>query len=211
MYCPKHFEQHNIEAMHSLMRTFPLATLVMPTTQGIAVNHIPMHLSTASESSGLLSGHIPRTNSIWQEYAEGSTAIAVFHGPQAYITPSWYKSKRRHGKVVPTWNYTTVHAHGPVHVIHDRQWLMSHLEQLTDQLESSFEHPWAVSDAPREFTEKLVDHLVGVEMPIETLEGKWKVSQNRSEEDRIGVAEGLEGESDTDWALMSELVARRKD
>lgn len=208
MYAPKHFEQNNIEAMHALIRAFPLATLITQGTNGIAVNHIPMHLSKGPNQNGLLSGHVPRANPVWQACDVDGKAIAVFQGAHAYITPSWYASKKQHGKVVPTWNYTVVHAHGPIRVIHDGSWLMSHLERLTDQLESSFAHPWSVSDAPSDFTEKLLDHLVGIEIPIDTLEGKWKVSQNRPAEDRVGVANGLKDVGGSNEGLMAELVSR---
>ena len=206
MYCPEHFEQRSIQEMHALIRTYPLATLIMQTSQGIRVNHIPMRLSAEAEPHGVLSGHMPKSNSVWQEHDTDSPAIAVFHGPQAYITPSWYVSTKRHGKVVPTWNYTTVHAHGRVNVIQDRSWLMSHLEQLTDQMESSFEQPWSVSDAPKDYTDKLVEHLVGIEILIDRLEGKWKVSQNRPTEDRAGVSKGLKDDGGAEASPMSELV-----
>ena len=207
MYSPTHFKQHDTEAMFELIREFPLATLVIRTAKGIAVNHIPMLLSTGSGDDIRLSGHIPRSNPVWRDHVAGSMAIAVFHGPQAYITPSWYASKKQHGRVVPTWNYTTVHAHGHPAFMHDDRWLMSHLDQLTKQLESSFDHPWAVSDAPSDFTDKLITHLVGIEIPVRELVGKWKVSQNRPAEDRAGVAEGLKSDRDSGRQLMSDLVA----
>ena len=184
MYIPKHFEQTNLEAMHELIRAYPFATLITSSSDGLDVNHIPIHLSQEPRPYGLLSGHVNRTNPVWQETADVMKATVVFQGPHAYITPSWYASKSEHGQVVPTWNYTVVHAHGSMRVINDAEWLKSHLELLTDQLEAPFPHPWSVADAPGDFTEKLLEHVVGIEITVDKLEGQWKVSQNR--QDRCG-------------------------
>ncbi|MBM3347092.1 MAG: FMN-binding negative transcriptional regulator, partial [Betaproteobacteria bacterium] len=179
MYIPPHFAQPDIASLHALMRAHPLATLVTLGPDGLDANHVPLQLSTEHGEHGLLSGHLPRANPAWREHAANRNVLAVFHGPEAYITPSWYTSKQATGKVVPTWNYVTVHAHGRLRAIDDGQWLRRHLEQLTRAQESRFPHPWAVADAPASYTGLLMRGLVGIEISITRLEGKWKVSQNR--------------------------------
>lgn len=208
MYIPKHFEQPSIEAMHALIRAYPLATLVTFGAEGLRADHIPLLLSENPAPYGLLSGHIPRANPVWREASNQTESIVVFQGPDAYITPSWYASKQETGKVVPTWNYAVVHAHGRIRVIDDAQWLRAHLEMLTQQQEGAFAHPWSVSDAPSDFTEKLFAGLVGIEIHIDKLVGKWKVSQNRSEQDKAGVAAGLRGLGVSNASQMAELVER---
>ncbi|MDO8264719.1 MAG: FMN-binding negative transcriptional regulator [Gallionella sp.] len=191
MYIPKHFEQPRIELMHELIRARPLATLVTLSSGGLAANHIPLHLSDAPAPFGTLRGHVARANPVWSDFAKDIGVLAIFHGPDAYITPSWYATKKETGKVVPTWNYAVVHAHGALRVIDDAAWVRAHLETLTDYHEMNFPKPWAVSDAPREFTEKLVESVVGIEIVIIRLSGKWKVSQNQSAQNQAGVIEGL--------------------
>ena len=137
-----------------------------------------------------------------------TNALVVFQGPGSFITPSWYPAKQESGAVVPTWNYIVVHAHGTLRVVEDAAWLRAHVEALTDRLEAGREAPWAVSDAPADFIEKLVGAIVGIEMPIARVTGKWKLSQNRSERDRVGVVEGLQREGTEEAATMAELVKR---
>lgn len=206
MYLPAHFEQSNIEAMHELMRAYPLATLITHGSNGLSVNHVPLYLSTDAGQFGVLSGHVPKANPVWRDASSNTEVVVVFQGPQAYISPSWYASKPLGGKVVPTWNYTVVHAHGEMRAIEDGHWIAAHLEQLTDRLEAQFEHPWSVSDVPGDFTEKLLAHLVGIEISISKLQGKWKVSQNRPAQDRQSVARALRERDTTDEALMADLV-----
>src|SRR5688572_3196324 len=146
--------------MHGLMDSNPFATLVTFSTEGLCADHIPMELNKELQPYGTLAGHVARANSVWQ-VANGKDALVIFHGPNAYITPSWYPSKSETGKVVPTWNYAVVHAHGIVRAIEDLQWLKAHIEKLTNHQESSIADPWTVSDAPREFTEKLLNGVVG--------------------------------------------------
>lgn len=208
MYIPKHFEQPDIQAMHELIRAHPLATLVTFGVDGLCANHIPLLLSEKPEPYGLLSGHVPRTNPVWCEASSQVEAMVIFQGPDAYITPSWYASKQQTGKVVPTWNYTVVHAHGHIRAIDDTEWLRAHLEMLTNQQEAAFPHPWSVSDAPGDFTEKLLGNLIGIEIPISKLIGKWKVSQNRPEPDKAGVVTGLRSLGVSNSSRMADLVER---
>lgn len=207
MYIPKHFEQPSIEAMHELMVASPFVTLVTLGTDGLCGNHIPMELHKEPQPYGTLVGHVARANPVWQ-ISNGKEAMVIFQGPNAYITPSWYPSKAETGKVVPTWNYAVVHAHGIVRVINDPQWVKAHIEKLTNHQEASFAHPWAVSDAPSDYTEKLFGGVVGIEIAITKLVGKWKVSQNRPEPDKAGVVTGLRSLGISEASQMAEFVER---
>lgn len=211
MYIPKHFQQPSIAAMHALMRAYPLATLVTLEADGLCANHLPMHLTAGDDHYGVLSGHIPRANPLWREVPQELDVLVIFQGPQAYITPSWYASKNETGKVVPTWNYAVVHAHGNIRVIDDARWLIAHLETITRQQEATQNEAWAVADAPADYLEKLQGTLVGIEIPIRRLVGKWKLSQNRSEADRAGVVAGLRGLGRSDASEMAEWVVRGTD
>lgn len=195
--------------MHELIRARPLATLVTLSSGGLNANHIPLHLSTAPAPLGALRGHVARANSILSDLEKNIEVLAVFQGPDTYITPSWYASKKETGKVVPTWNYAVVHAYGYVRVVDDASWLRAQLEALTDHNEASFPKPWAVSDAPHEFTERLIDNIVGFEMVITRLTGKWKVSQNQPQQNQASVIEGLKADGKQDSLVMAELVAKR--
>jgi len=192
MYIPKHFEESRVDVMHALIRAHPLATLVTLTSNGIVANHIPLHLSESPAPFGTLQGHVARSNSVWKEYSPDIEALAVFQGPESYITPSWYATKKETGEVVPTWNYAVVHAYGSLRVIDDPAWLRSQLEKLTSDNESRRPEPWQVSDAPIEYTEKLIAAIVGFEFVISKLSGKWKVSQNQPSANRAGVISGLQ-------------------
>lgn len=192
--------------MHELMRAYPLATLVTLTSGGLDANHIPLHLSDAPAPFGALRGHVARANPLWRDFANETEALAIFHGPDAYITPSWYATKKETGKVAPTWNYAVVHAHGALRVFDDAAWVRAHLEALTDCHEANFPKPWAVSDAPHEFTEKLIESVVGIEIVITRLSGKWKVSQNKPAQNRAGVIKGLGGCGHSNAAAMAALV-----
>ncbi len=211
MYLPRYFAQPDIATLHALMRAHPLATLVTLGPDGLDANHMPLHLAAGHGERGLLSGHLPRANPAWREHAVDHDVLAIFHGPEAYITPSWYATKQATGEVVPTWNYTTVHARGRLRVIDDGPWLRHHLEQLTRGQEMRFARPWAVDDAPAGYTERLMRGLVGIEIAITHLEGKWKVSQNRPAEDRAGVVAGLRALGDDSALAMADLVAGNRD
>ncbi len=170
-----------------------------------------MEIDEAAGELGTLRGHVARANPVWKTHRPDVEAMAVFQGPQCYITPSYYPTKAATGKVVPTWNYATVHAHGPLRVIEDPAWLRRLVEQLTDRYEATRpagEVPWHVGDAPEAFIETMLKAIVGIELPIARLEGKWKVSQNRPAEDRAGVVAGL-GAGDPMQRAMAELVRER--
>ncbi|MCK9397447.1 MAG: FMN-binding negative transcriptional regulator [Methylobacter sp.] len=206
MYIPPHFEQPDLDAMHELIRTRPLATLVTLSSNGINANHIPLHLSQTPEPFGVLRGHVARANPIWADLASEVDALAIFHGPDAYISPSWYATKQETGRVVPTWNYAVVHAYGFLRIIDDASWVRAQLEAMTRDNEADFPEPWAVSDAPDDFTEKLVGAVIGIEMVIARLSGKWKVSQNQPPQNQGSVIQGLNASGQSGAATMAALV-----
>jgi transcriptional regulator len=190
MYLPQHFEQHDRAALAGLMQAHPLATLVSVGDDGPTADHIPLEFTAGDGPYGLLRGHVARANPVWQR-AAGMPVLAVFCGPQAYVTPSWYPSKATTHKVVPTWNYTVVHAHGVLQVVDDAPWLRALVGGLTDHHESARNAPWSVNDAPDDYVQQMLRAIVGIQIPVQRLVGKWKISQNRSEPDRLGVADGL--------------------
>jgi transcriptional regulator len=202
MYLPSHFAQHDAAALHALMREHPLATLVTQQAGGITADAIPLEYDAASRT---LRGHVARANPIWRE-AAGQHVLAVFNGPQAYITPSWYPSKAATHKVVPTWNYTLVHAHGVLRAVEDAPWVHALVTGLTAHHEAPRAAPWAVADAPDDYVQQMLRAIVGIEIPVDRLIGKWKISQNRSDADRMGVAAGL-AEGPASARAMSVLVA----
>jgi transcriptional regulator len=209
MYIPKHFDQTDTGELHALMRARPLATLVTQTSDGLDANHIPLHLSldpAQPEAPGILRGHVARANPLWK-LSDRTQVLAIFHGPEAYITPSWYPTKMETGKAVPTWNFAVVHAHGTLNVIDDAAWLRTHLNALTDSQESDFDHPWQVADAPADYIDNMIKAVVGIEIVITRLQGKWKVSQNQPTQNQAGIVTGLQAVSNARSLEMAEWVA----
>ena len=206
MYLPKYFEETRIQILHELIRAHPLGALVTLTPSGLDANHIPFEVDPDPAPFGTLRGHIARANPLWRDFSRGVEALAIFQGPGTYISPSWYPTKRETAKVVPTWNYTVVHAHGALRVIDDRAWLRGFVEKLTNRHEAGRRDPWKVTDAPSDFIEKQLGAIVGLEIPITRLVGKWKVSQNRPPPDRDGVVQGLSQEGRHSAAAMADLV-----
>jgi transcriptional regulator len=204
MYIPKHFEESRIEVLHQLIRAHPMAALVTLTSDGLDANHIPLEIDPEPAPFGTLRGHVARANPLWRD--PGSQALAIFQGPNTYISPSWYVTKQETGKVVPTWNYAVVHAHGCLRAVDDKNWLRAFVERLTNRHESGRRNPWKVTDAPADYIDGLLDTIVGLEMPITRLVGKWKVSQNRPERDREAVAGVLQQEGTDVTTAMATLV-----
>ena len=208
MYCPAHFSESRPEALHALMREHPLATLVTMGEAGLNADHLPLMLETSADATLVLRGHVARANPMWKTAGTDREALAIFHGPEAYITPSWYPTKREHGKAVPTWNYAVVHARGPLRIIHDADWLRTQVESLTQRQESAFAEPWAVSDAPADYIENMLAAIVGIELTLTSLEGKWKACQNQPEGNRGGAAQGLQALGTDDARQMAQLIIR---
>jgi transcriptional regulator len=203
MYQPPHFREDRLEVQHGLVRAHPLGILVTAGAGGLMANHVPFTLDAGASGLGTLRCHLARANPQWRDLAAGAEALVVFQGPQAYVTPSWYETKRETHKVVPTWNYAVVHAWGAPVVIEDAEWLAAQIEALTRRHEAGRAEPWAVSDAPEPFVAAQIRGIVGVEIPIARIEGKWKVSQNRPAADRAGVATGF-SQSEPDMAALVE-------
>jgi transcriptional regulator len=211
MYQPPYFREERLGVLHDLIGTHPLATLVTVEKGRPDANHIPMLIDRDRGRLGVLRAHVARGNALARGH--GGPALAIFQGPESYVTPSWYATKREAGKVVPTWNYVVVHAHGLLTVIDDPAWIREQIEALTRAQEDGRAEPWHVTDAPADFVASQVKAIVGIEIEIATLEGKWKVSQNRPAADRQGVAAGLRvlgGDAPAMAALVDEFGAARE-
>ena len=209
MYIPKHFEERRVEILHELIRRHPLGALVTLTARGLEANHIPFEVDPDPAPFGILRGHIARANPLWRD-SQNAEALVIFQGPDLYISPSWYATKSETGKVVPTWNYAAVHARGALRFIEDRNWLRIFVEKLTRRHESKRRAPWKVTDAPADFLEAQLGAIVGLEVPITELLGKWKVSQNRPPRDRDGVIDGLRREGGDAASAMADWMDRLK-
>jgi transcriptional regulator len=207
MYNPAHFQETRVPVLHELIRRHPLATLVTLGPDGLMANHIPMEIDTEPAPFGTLRGHVARANPVWRVSAREVEALVIFSGPDGYVTPSWYLTKEESGRVVPTWNYAVVHAHGPLRAIEDMGWLRDFVSRLTDRHESERAAPWKVTDAPADFIERQLGGIVGLEIPVRRLEGKWKVSQNRPAPDRAGVVAGFRERGDPVSGALADLVA----
>jgi transcriptional regulator len=209
MYLPPVHEEKDRSVLSALIRAHPLGTWVTPSPDGLVANHIPFLLEGEGESL-VLRAHVARANPVWREMSPTIASVVTFQGVDAYVTPSWYPSKHAHGKAVPTWNYAVVHVHGRPRAIDDAAWLRSHLERMTDTHEAPQAQPWKVSDAPEEYLRRMIDGIVGIEIPVDRIEGKWKTSQNRAMPDRLGVVAGLLSRGDAASAEMAEIVRRHQ-
>ena len=210
MYPPSLFREDRVDVLHALIDTHPLGLLVTH-GNGLRACHVPMLIDAAPAPFGTLFGHVARANPVLSDNGDtsGMLALAVFQGPQHYITPSWYPTKQDHGRVVPTWNYVGVHAEGRLRFHDDAAWVRAHLTALTNKQEKDRDEPWAVTDAPREFVDSLLPGIVGFELTITDLVGTWKTSQNRPPVDQAGVVAGLR-EVGSDTALeMADIVSGR--
>lgn len=207
MYQPPLFREDRLDVLQGLMQTHPFGLIISVGPDGEPMaNAIPLLLDTSAGERGTLRGHLARANPHWKSLAETGKTLVVFQGPYSYVTPSWYESKKEHGKVVPTWNYVIVQARGTVRIYEDADWLRAHVAALSDSHEEKRADPWAVSDAPESFIASQLKGIVGFEIGIESLEGKWKVSQNRPVPDRAGVVEGLTSDAREGNVAMAALV-----
>jgi len=205
MYVPKHFAENDLAEMHKLMRAFPLATIVTDGADGadgLEANHIPLLLALDAGPNGTLRGHVARGNALVR--AADSIILVIFQGHQGYISPANYATKAEHGKVVPTWNYTAVHAYGHLRLVDDADWLLAQLTALTAEHEAEMPKPWSVSDAPADYVGKMLGGVLGIEIVIERLIGKWKVSQNQPAENQASLIAALDGQP------MAELIRQQK-
>jgi transcriptional regulator len=196
MYQPPHFREEDLQTQHALIRAHPLGLLVTAGATGLLANPVPFHLDAEASEKGVLRLHLARANGQWKDIRDGAPVLTVFQGADSYVTPSWYQTKQETGKVVPTWNYAIVQARGPARIVEDADWLLAQIGAITSQHEGRRALPWSVSDAPDDFIRAQLKGIVGIEIEIVEIEGKWKVSQNRPVGDREGVAAGLEAEGD---------------
>lgn len=206
MYTPAHFAETRPEVLRGLIEHHPLGVLVTLTSAGLEANHLPFEYAASEGPHGTLRAHVARANRVWQDFSRDVDALVIFAGPSSYITPSWYPTKAETGRVVPTYNYCTVHARGPLRIHDDREWLRAAVTRLTQRQESGQPAPWAVTDAPPDFIDQQLAAIVGLEIPLTRLEGKWKVSQNRPAQDQAGVAAGLRAQTGPEAAAMADLV-----
>jgi len=204
MYTPRAFAETRIDALLGLIRDYPFATVVASAAQGPVANHLPVEWV-----DGALHGHVARGNEL--AALDGAPVLAIFQGPQAYVSPNWYPSKRETGREVPTWNYAVVHVHGRLKTIDDPAWLRALLERLSDRHEAGEPQPWRVGDAPADHVERLLKAIVGIEIAVERIEGKSKLSQNHPRRNRLGVIAGLrERGGEGDAALAAWMAAREE-
>lgn len=209
MYSPAAFREDRIEILHAAIAAARLATLVTVGPEGPEATHLPLLLDPDPAPFGALSGHLARANPQARIDPKGMPALVIFQGPDAYVTPSWYASKREHGRVVPTWNYVAVHCRGRLETFDDEDRLRDIVTRLTARHEESRAEPWAVSDAPAAFVDANLRAIIGIRLVIERIEGKWKLSQNRPDADREGVAAGLAASDDpADRAVAAAMAAR---
>ncbi len=206
MYIPAHFRENDAAALTAFIAAHPFAALVAAPPSGLLANHLPLLARQAGDASVVLAGHVAKANALSQ-LAANTEVLAIFRGADHYVSPSWYAAKAETGKVVPTWNYSVVHAHGRIRFISDPSLLRAHLTALTERHEASRPSPWKISDAPSDYIEGLLGLIVGFEIAVERLEGKAKASQNRSLADRDGVERGLAAEGVTPEARAA-LVRR---
>jgi transcriptional regulator len=206
VYEVRHFVEDRLEVQHELIKAHPLGLLICNDADGrLVANQIPFMLFPELGEFGTLRAHIARGNPQWTELQTVHECLVVFQGEDAYVSPNWYPSKQQHGKVVPTWNYVTVHVWGKPVAIDDPVWVKAQVDQLTEKHEATQPKPWAVDDAPADFTSSMIKGIVGIEIAISDIKGKWKVSQNRPRGDILGVSSGLFA---TDKNAMADYVAQ---
>jgi transcriptional regulator len=210
VYIPAANRETDPSALRRFIRQNPLCALVTMSAHGIIASHIPIVLHDSESGFGILRGHVARGNFQWRDFDAAVESLAIFTGPHHFISASWYPGKKTHGREVPTWNYVAVHAYGQLRAIEDPHWILEHLRSLTDQQEVITEVPWKVDDAPPEFIAKTSLAIVGLELQITRVEGNWKVSQNRQDEEALAVIDGLNQMGTAESAAMCNLIRERR-
>jgi len=211
MYVRKQHQWADREEVFALIEAHALGAWVCQGQEGLIANHVPFVLDRSRGEHGTLMCHVSRANPVWRALGAGLPSVVVFRGPQAYISPGWYPGKAEHGKVVPTWNYVAVNAHGTARVVDDPAWLLGQLNRLANAHEAGQAQPWRVDDAPADYTERLLRAIVGIEIPIDRLESKLKASQDEALEDRHGTVAGLRSELSDEAVQMAGLVQKALD
>ncbi len=210
MHIPRKFEQSDLVQCKELIDNYPFATLITHSESGLEANHIPFLLKQ-SKGKNVLQGHIAKVNNLWKSVKNEADVLVVFNGPNCYITPNHYPTKKEHGKAVPTWNYVTVHVKGIMSYIHDKEWNLNMINNLTHHQEANQPTPWSLSDAPGDYIQKMLPAIVGLEIEVLSIKGQWKVSQNQPEKNKQGVISGLSREAEhsiqnSDSQKIAELV-----
>ena len=205
MYLPTHFRETRSDRLHALMREYPFATVITQGDDGVVANHLPLELIGEAQ----LHGHVARGNELAK--LDGAEVLVIFRGPEAYVSPNWYPSKHETGREVPTWNYAVVHVHGRLRVVEEADWLHRLLERLTDRHEAGQPEPWRVTDAPEDHVQKMLRAIVGLEIVIERIEGKFKLSQNHPAANRAGVVEGLRRRSARGDAELADVMSQQEE
>jgi transcriptional regulator len=205
MYLPTHFKETRSKRLHALMREYPFATVIAQGEGGVCANHLPLELVGDAQ----LHGHVARGNELAK--LDGADVLVIFRGPDGYVSPNWYPSKRETHREVPTWNYAVVHVHGRLRVTHDPAWLRGLLERLTDRHEAGQPEPWHVSDAPEDHVEKMLKAIAGLEIDLERIEGKFKLSQNHPAANRAGVVAGLQERAGHADAELADLMSQQEE
>jgi transcriptional regulator len=208
MYVPAHFKEDRVPVLHDAIRQIGFASLVTSGEGGLEASHLPMLVSPEPAPFGTLRGHVARGNRQWKRVEPRSQALVIFLGPNTYVTPSWYATKHQTGKVVPTWDYLAIHAYGEIGFFDDHAQLRDHVGELTEAHEGSRASPWAVADAPRDYMDKMLGAIVGFKIVITRLEGKWKMSQNRSPQDIAGVQAGLVRENGSAQKAVADIMTK---
>ena len=208
MYVPKHFAETDPSVLKALIKERPLGAWVNHGCDELIVNHIPFHFDSDAGEYGTLIGHVARANPVWKSLSSTHPSVVIFQGEQAYISPSWYPSKHEDSRTVPTWNYVVAHAHGYPRVVEDRARLLAIVSKMTEIHESNQTVPWNISDAPPEFIDTLLGAIIGIEIPLTKLTGKWKVSQNRTLQDKLGTVAGLQAMGNAEAKGMAQQVIR---
>jgi len=209
MYTLACFAEKETEVLHAFLRQQPFATLVTCGAEGPEATHVPIAFHPETGAQGVLRCHLARANPQWKTVQSAMPVLAIFQGTNHYITPSWYPTKQEHGKVVPTWNYVAVHVRGRGRLFEDQSELIEHLRTLTNRNEEVFPQPWSIEDAPRNYIESLTQAIIGIEITIDTIEGKCKASQNQPEANQAGVVTGLRGINSPESLRMAQLVKQR--
>lgn len=209
MYLPPYHAETDVHVMHALIHKHPLGTWITQDAQEMVADHIPFVFDAHRGPHGTLRAHVARANPVWRALSGDAPSLVIFQGPQSYITPSWYPSKLTDGKVVPTWNYTVVHARGVARAIEDPVWIHQVVSDLTQANEATNPQPWKLADAPADFIERMARAIVGIEIPITSIVGKSKLSQDEALADRIGTSEGLAQQGDTNAMALAQLVKVR--
>lgn len=205
MHIPSKFKQKDESQLKEVIREYPFATLITQSESGIEATHFPVILNSV-EGKDIIQAHIAKANKIWEMVKEGSEILLIFNGPNCYISPNYYPTKKESGKAVPTWNYVVVHVKGRISFVHDEKWIYNMIDSLTSIHESNQEIPWSITDAPDAFIKKMLPAIVGIEISIDSIEGQWKLSQNQPEVNKFGVVKGLEShESDVSKLVKDQM------